>query len=395
MVMTRKWACSLILISFLSMTNIDSYADDPNFGERQDLGLIAYDPINEASGIATSRKNPNVLWTHNDSGDEARLFAFNLQGSHLGVYNIAGIDNRDWEDIAVGPGPDDNETYIYIGDIGDNSAQHELKFIYRISEPMVDSNQAPVDTAISGAETITFQYPDGNRDAETLMVDPLTKDIYIISKRENQVRVYLAAYPQSTTQTIILEQVATLNLTLAVGGDISPSGLEILIKTYTKMHYWCRTPGQTLGQAFENGPVTVSYVPELQGEAVAWASDQMGYYTISEELGGIPAHLYFYPRLITSVADNEDKISSFQLAQNYPNPFNPVTKINFYLSGTSNVTLKIYDVLGRHIETLMDNRITAGQHEVEWHATGIASGVYVYQMQAGKFVESKKLILLK
>ena len=121
----------------------------------------------------------------------------------------------------------------------------------------------------------------------------------------------------------------------------------------------------------------------------------MGYYTISEELGGIPAHLYFYPRLVTSVANNEDNISSFQLAQNYPNPFNPVTKIRFYLSGTSNVTLKIYDVLGHHIETLVDNRITAGQHEVEWNATGIASGVYVYQVQADRFVESKKLILLK
>ncbi|TDI92421.1 MAG: T9SS type A sorting domain-containing protein, partial [Caldithrix sp.] len=383
------------LITFFFMTSISSYAEDPNFGERQDLGLIAYDPINEASGIAMSRKNPNVLWTHNDSGDQARLFAFNLQGSHLGVYNIDGIVNRDWEDIAVGPGPDDNETYIYIGDIGDNSAQHDLKFIYRIPEPMVDSNQAPLDTAISLAETITFQYPDGNRDAETLMVDPLTKDIYIISKRESQVRVYLAAYPQSTTQTITLEQVATLNLTLTVGGDISPSGLEILIKTYTTMNYWCRTPEQTLSQAFENEPVTVPYISELQGEAVGWTSDQMGYYTISEEPGGIPAHLYFYPRLITSVANNEENISSLPLTQNYPNPFNPVTKIRFFLSNTSNVTLKIYDVLGHHIETLVDNRITAGQHEVEWNATGIASGVYLYQLQTDRFIESKKILVLK
>ncbi|TDI95309.1 MAG: T9SS type A sorting domain-containing protein [Caldithrix sp.] len=391
----KTWARSLALITFFFMTSISSYAEDPNFGERQDLGLIAYDPINEASGIAMSRKNPNVLWTHNDSGDQARLFAFNLQGSHLGVYNIDGIVNRDWEDIAVGPGPDDNETYIYIGDIGDNSAQHDLKFIYRIPEPMVDSNQAPLDTAISLAETITFQYPDGNRDAETLMVDPLTKDIYIISKRESQVRVYLAAYPQSTTQTITLEQVATLNLTLTVGGDISPSGLEILIKTYTTMNYWCRTPEQTLSQAFENEPVTVPYISELQGEAVGWTSDQMGYYTISEEPGGIPAHLYFYPRLITSVANNEENISSLPLTQNYPNPFNPVTKIRFFLSNTSNVTLKIYDVLGHHIETLVDNRITAGQHEVEWNATGIASGVYLYQLQTDRFIESKKLLVLK
>lgn len=285
---------------------IDQSCSDPNFGDRQDQGLIEYDPINEASGIAVSRQNPNVLWTHNDLGDEARLYAFNLQGRHLGVYHIAGIANRDWEDIAVGRGPVEGKTYIYIGEIGDILAEHDLKFIYRIPEPIVDSNQAPVNTSISGAETITIQYPDGNRDAETLMVDPLTKDIYIISKWESEVGVYRAPYPQSTTQTIILEHVATLNLTQTVGGDISPSGLEILIKTYSTMYYWCRTPEHTLWQPFENEPVTVPYISEPQGEAVGWASDGMGYYTISEELDDdTPAHLYFYPRLTISVDTNE------------------------------------------------------------------------------------------
>jgi hypothetical protein len=391
----KKWACLLALMTFLSMINIYLYADGSSFGDRQDRGLIEYDPIKEASGIAASRKNPNVLWTHNDSGDKPRLYAFNSHGRHLGVYRIKGIDNRDWEDIAVGPGPVEGETYIYIGDIGDNSAQYDLKFIYRIPEPIVDSNQAPVDTSISGTETITCQYPDGNRDAETLMVDPLTKDIYIVSKRESKVRVYRAPYPQSTTQTITLEHVATLNLTFTVGGDISPSGLEILIKTYSTMHYWSRTPEQKLWQAFENEPVTVPYIPEPHGEAVGWASDGMGYYTISEERDAIPARLYFYPRLTTSVVTNEETVSSFQLDQNYPNPFNPVTTIRFHVATASKVTLKIYDAIGREIETLVDGRITAGQHEVKWNAAGMVSGVYVYQLQADGFVGSKKLILLK
>ncbi|MFQ5485275.1 MAG: T9SS type A sorting domain-containing protein, partial [Desulfobacterales bacterium] len=123
--------------------------------------------------------------------------------------------------------------------------------------------------------------------------------------------------------------------------------------------------------------------------------DDMGYYTISEERQGIPAHLFFYPRLPTSVASNDDKISSFQLDQNYPNPFNPVTTIRFHISIHSKVTLTIYDVIGREIATLVDNRITAGPHEVEWNAKGVASGVYVYQLRAGAFVESKKLILLR
>ena len=104
----------VILLVFTTILNISSYADDPNFGDQVDSGLIEYTPINEASGIAESRKNPDVLWTHNDSGDSPRVFAFNRHGKHLGVYTIAGINNRDWEDMAVGPGPVDDEQARYI-----------------------------------------------------------------------------------------------------------------------------------------------------------------------------------------------------------------------------------------------------------------------------------------
>ncbi len=396
MLKAKKWICSVLLISYISMImiNICLYADEPNFGTRQDNGLIEYGPIDEASGIAMSRKNPNVLWTHNDSGDEAHLYAFDLQGRHLGVYNIEGITNRDWEDIAVGPGPVEGETYIYIGDIGDNSARHDLKFIYRIPEPTVDSNQTPIDTSISGAEQITFQYPDSKRDAEVLMVDPLTRDIYVVSKRESGVTVYRAAYPQSTSQTITLEDVATVGLTLTVGGDISPSGLEILVKTYTMIYYWNRTPEQTLSQAFENELITVPYVTEPQGEAVCWAADEMGYYTISEESGATPAHLYFYPRITSDVTNTEDT-SSIHLIQNYPNPSRRAVTIEFYLPKTSYVTLKVYDVHGREIETLVNSRLLTGPHEIVWNTSGLANGSYVCQLQTDGSLESKKHILLK
>ncbi|VAX19112.1 hypothetical protein MNBD_IGNAVI01-2275, partial [hydrothermal vent metagenome] len=69
------------------------------------MGIIESNEINEASGIAASRKNPGLFWTHNDSGDNARLFAFDSLGRHRGEFLLAGIQNRDWEDIAIGPGP--------------------------------------------------------------------------------------------------------------------------------------------------------------------------------------------------------------------------------------------------------------------------------------------------
>lgn len=285
----------IVLVLVLALSLI-SYSDGPNFTDMVDLGLIENDDLSEASGIAMSRKNPDVLWAHNDSGDLARIFALNTKGKNLGVYTIDGIANRDWEDIAVGPGPAEGQQYIYIGEIGDNLGAYNTKYIYRIAEPTVNANQAPVDIKIT-AEKIAFKYPDGNRDAETLMVDPITKDIYVVSKKEANVIVYRAPYPQSTTDTMILERVATIELSAIVGGDISPSGFEILLKTYSGIYYWYRSPSKSLWEAFQNKPLIVPYSPEPQGEAVCWKSDSMGYYTLSEELLGIPAHLYYYPRL--------------------------------------------------------------------------------------------------
>jgi hypothetical protein len=140
-------------------------------------------------------------------------------------------------------------------------------------------------------------YPQVNYDAEALMVDPLTKDIYLVTKGDSSSQVFRAAYPQSTRRATRLEHVATLPLGWVVSGDISPAGGEILIKTYTAIYYWPRMPEQNFGELFKKASMMVPYILEPQGEAVGWKADGKGYYTISEEFGGVPARLYFYPRL--------------------------------------------------------------------------------------------------
>ena len=106
----------------------------------------------------------------------------------------------------------------------------------------------------------------------------------------------------------------------------------------------------------------------------------------------------FYPFTwtnITNVKNQSVQPSSFTLYQNYPNPFNPTTKIKYQLPEFSNVKLTIYDVLGRQIKTLVNQEKPAGNYEVEFDGTGLPSGVYFYRIEAGKFSDTKKFVLMK
>lgn len=296
--------CAVVLSIFLIAPVSLLAVCDPQFGSQTDMGVIDCAEIDEASGIAASRLNPNVYWVHNDSGDPNRIFAVNGQGQCLGVFYIDGFAARDWEDIAVGPGPVDGVNYIYIGNIGDNYAQYQYKYVARIPEPLVDENQNAVTQTLYGAETIVLELPDQKRDTETVMVDPWNRDLYLVSKRESNVNVYRAAWPQATNGVpITMELVTTLTVGWLVGGDISPSGNQILIKHGSYVYHWCRAAGQTVGDALSVAPTIVPYVPEQQGEAICWTADESGYYTLSE---GHDEHMFFYPSLADTVIPEVD-----------------------------------------------------------------------------------------
>jgi hypothetical protein len=83
------------------------------------------------------------------------------------------------------------------------------------------------------------------------------------------------------------------------------------------------------------------------------------------------------------------------LSQNYPNPFNPSTTIKYSIAQFSNVVLKIFDILGNEIETLVDEEKPAGEYKVEFNGTSLTSGIYFYQLKAGNYIETNKMILLK
>ncbi len=278
--------------------NENGITDERIFELATIAGTVANNDITEASGIVSSKAAPGLIWVHNDggAGAENRLFLMDASGKDQGTIWLKDVENIDWEDLTIGPGPDDGKNYLYVGQIGDNRAQFDLRNIYRIEEPTLDNGSLSTDT-ISGIATITYRYPDGPRDAETLMVDPLTKDVYVISKREPKVSIYVARYPQSLSDTITLEKVGSLEFTQATGGDISADGSEILIKNYTNVYYWKREEGQSVEDALSETPREITYQIEPQGEAIAFAADGSGFFTLSEEAQGIEAVLYFYPRI--------------------------------------------------------------------------------------------------
>jgi hypothetical protein len=265
--------------------------------------IINENTLDEISGMAASVKNPGCFWVHNDSGDEARIFLINTQGRIVCTVKLDTdyeyTDNRDWEDIAVGPGPVDGETYIYIGEIGDLDKRFSEKYIFRVIEPEVDMDQMNSKLTIGKASisTITFDYADGPRDAEILLIDPLTKSLFIVTKREERVQIYELSYPQDYEEKVILTKSSvTLPFRLANGGDISADGKEILIKNLTTVYYWKRKEGETIQETLSRPGEILPYIKEPQGESIAWFRDGSAYLTVSEKKDGIIPVIYKYLR---------------------------------------------------------------------------------------------------
>lgn len=263
------------------------------FAPGRQVGIVETDLIREASGIVASRQNDGVLWVHNDSGDGARLYALDAKGKLLGICTVTGARARDWEDIAIGPGPEAKQHYLYIGDIGDNAGERASIRVYRVREPKVGDSGAFGRMKIGPAETIELTYPDKARDAETLLVDPLSGDMYVITKRELFSKVYWVPYPQSTTSPTMMKRVALLPWGFAVAGDVSPDGVRVIVRSPYNASLWVRPEGQPLWRAFGGTPVGIPLMSEPQGEGISFDGRGRGYFTVSEMVNP-PLH-YFAP----------------------------------------------------------------------------------------------------
>jgi hypothetical protein len=240
--------------------------------------------INEGSGIADSKANPGFLWVEEDSGNPPWLYLLAHDGNVLKTIYIKGARNRDWEDMCL-----DGDT-IYVSDIGDNNTKDTEYYFYRFAEPL-----SSVDT-VTNFDVISFKYPDGSHDAEAFLVDPQSKDIYIITKRDIPSRIYKLSFPYSIASVNPTTLVGTLPYSYVTSACISQDGKEIIVKIYPALYYYQRQQGQTIAQALQNSYISLPYKMEPQGEAVTFAQDNSGYFTLSEKGLATSVNLYFYPR---------------------------------------------------------------------------------------------------
>lgn len=290
------WIITLVIL-LLPMCSTRKKFDGRFFEMGVRHGALDNPEINEASGLASSKVNPGMFWTHNDSGDKARIFLIDGQARNRAVVWLKDFSNRDWEDISVGPGPVEGKSYIYVGEIGDNASRYEYKYLYRMEEPVIPQGASVVDTTLSRVDSIRFSLEGGPRDTEALIVDPLTREIYIFSKNEKkQIRVFSLKYPHSVTEATEAKYVMSLPIVKVCAADISPDGQEILIKNYTHVYYWRRHGDEPIFEVLKREPVSLPYTTEPQGEAITFDREGKGYYTLSEENNHKKPYLMFYAR---------------------------------------------------------------------------------------------------
>jgi len=282
--MTRAW---LLTAWLLSGGAACSPAPPRAPTEPVQLGTVTDRHLNEISGLAASRRQPGTLWVHND-GKDGRLVALATNGVVLAAFSLP-VEVIDWEDLAAGPGGGGGIDVLYVGDIGDNQSQRSSIRVVRVPEPDLNTAGGAASTRTIPAEDVrvfTLQYPDTAHDAEALLIDPITGDLFVVTKERRRARLYRASPAE-------LQESGPVRLQLAVevpcarvsGGDISADGQRILLRREDAAWLWSREPGEPLASALRRSPRSVPVVgppEEPNGEAVAWHPEGTGYYTLSE-----------------------------------------------------------------------------------------------------------------
>jgi hypothetical protein len=262
-----------------------------------EIGRLRDPQLDEISGVVESTKNPDVLFVHNDSGDSPRLFAINRAGEILAELTLETVPKLvDAEDIVIGPGPG-GASFLYLGDTGNNFAGCGLGIprrkavVYRIPEPNIPSSARHLKVALREAFPIVLTFPKGARNIEAFFVDPPSGELFIISKDpdgDSQVLVASAAQlaggggPLSWLGQLQFGKPPLPGSTEPTSASASKDGRTILVRTYSSVFLFPRTPGESVMSALRRAPRRYPAPREAQGEAITFVDGETAFVTISE-----------------------------------------------------------------------------------------------------------------
>ncbi len=252
------------------------------------LGEFTHEDLKESSSAVRSRTQPGVFWTHNDAGNDERLFAFDSTGRDLGRVRVTGAKNRDWEAMASGPCAEG--ACLYIGDVGDNLAQQQFVTVFRVQEPAAPGSGKPTD--VPAAASVRFRYPDGAHDVESMWVSADTS-IWLATKRRLRdsdgrnrpsllFRVPASAWRSEQIVTAELadslpmvptNREATMVTDAAISNAFGDGDGQALlaVRTYGALYVFESSPTGRPGKV--RARCSLASLREPQGEAVAWLPD--------------------------------------------------------------------------------------------------------------------------
>ncbi len=268
---------------------------------RTQCGTAFKDVMKEISGLACSRTTPGYLWAHGDenTSDNKKIIAINPNAQSKNdelvmTVNISGDPGRDdWEDIATGVYG--NKNYVFVGAFGDNELNfNDQYYIYYFEEPAITSGTQTVTV-----NYIRFGYPDNKaHNTETLMYDNVEQMFYIVDKVKSGI-CHLYKLPFSTTYGTGVQRLTEVcalgngsKFNYCTGGDITPDGQWMAIKSKPYVLLWERQGSESLSTTAQRNPVQVmAYQEEEQGESLAWFNDSI-FYTTSDSKSNTPIYKY-------------------------------------------------------------------------------------------------------
>jgi hypothetical protein len=251
-------------------------------------GTIGENSVKELSGVAASIAVPNIVWSHED-GDRTAIYAFSTTGATKGEVELTGVTTTDLEDIAVAPCS--GGSCVYRADIGDNGLSRATVQIHEFPEP------ATIDGTMSlTPRTFDIAYPTSPHNSEALFIDPRDGASYVITKQTSNPSAVFEM-PRTLGATATATQAGKISIpngdkqVTAADLHTDSCGTKLLVRTYDALYELTGAPDATVAQLLAAPLVKVPVSLETQGEAVTYARDGRGYFTLSEEPSGVAPKL--------------------------------------------------------------------------------------------------------